>query len=269
MDSAPASSDSWSDQSDDVVEPPEALAPAPREQGAPAPEAPSAENDGRRPRFETLELVAVLLVACASPIFWNALRERDRLPSRPGQLLAAIPWYAGLTLVIWILLRRRQTALSPTPLPRALPPWAREIFAGGMLFLLGWILDRVIADLLGQLGVLDGPDLEARWASFFRQTGLATVFRLESFFAAAYEEVVFRAYLIARLSLVLRRPAWAVLLAAALFALAHGYPPNSTLTVFVFGVVYGFVYLWSRSLPRLVFAHWIYNLAVMSRYLHD
>jgi membrane protease YdiL (CAAX protease family) len=98
---------------------------------------------------------------------------------------------------------------------------------------------------------------------------LATVCRLESFFAAAYEEVVFRAYLIARLSLVLRRPAWAVLLAAALFALAHGYPPNSTLTVFVFGVVYGFVYLWSRSLPRLVFAHWIYNLAVMSRYLHD
>ena len=155
-----------------------------------------------------------------------------------------------------------------TPLPRALPPWALEIFAGGMLFLLGWILDRVIADLLEQMGVRDGPDFEARWATFFRQTGLATAFRLESFFAATYEEVVFRAYLIARLSLVLRRPAWAVLLAAALFALTHGYPPNSTLTVFVFGVVYGFVYLSSRSIPRLVVAHWIYNLAVMSEYLH-
>jgi len=60
-----------------------------------------------------------------------------------------------------------------------------------------------------------------------------------------------------------------VLLAAALFALTHGYPPRSTLTVFAFGVLYGFVYLSTRSLPRLVIAHWIYNLAVMSWYLHD
>lgn len=268
MDSAPASSDWWSDLNDDVVEPPDAVAPAPREQAALASEVPSVENDSRAGRFETLELVAVVLVTCASPIFWNVLRDRDRLPSGPGQLLASIPWHAGLTLVIWILLRRRQTAFSPMPLPRALPPWALEIFAGGMLFLLGWIFDRVIADLLEQMGVRDGPDFEARWATFFRQTGLATAFRLESFFAATYEEVVFRAYLIARLSLVLRRPAWAVLLAAALFALTHGYPPNSTLTVFVFGVVYGFVYLSSRSIPRLVVAHWIYNLAVMSEYLH-
>jgi membrane protease YdiL (CAAX protease family) len=47
------------------------------------------------------------------------------------------------------------------------------------------------------------------------------------------------------------------------------YPPNSTLTVFAFGVVLGWVYLCSRSLPRLVIAHWIFNLAVMNRYLHD
>jgi membrane protease YdiL (CAAX protease family) len=60
-----------------------------------------------------------------------------------------------------------------------------------------------------------------------------------------------------------------VLLAAALFAIPHGYPPNSTLTVFAFGVVLGWVYLRSRSLPRLVIAHWIFNLAVMNRYLHD
>jgi membrane protease YdiL (CAAX protease family) len=265
MDSAAASADLWSDLPDDVVEPPEAVAPTLPEPEA-APEEPSVEKDRR---FETLELVAVVLVTCASPIFWNVLSERDLLPSKPGQLLASIPWYAGLTLVVWILLRRRRAALSPRPLPRALPPWVGEIFAGGMLFFALWILDPVISGLLRQMGVLDPRDFEARWTAFFRQTGMAAVYPFESFFAATYEEVVFRAYLIARLSLVLGRPAWAVLLAAALFAIPHGYPPNSTLTVFAFGVVLGWVYLRSRSLPRLVIAHWIFNLAVMNRYLHD
>jgi membrane protease YdiL (CAAX protease family) len=268
MEPVPASSDSWSDRPDDVVDPPTAGASPPREQVAPAPDVPSVENEGARRRFEAIELVAVVLLTCASPIFWNVLRDRDRLPRGPGELLADIPWYVGLTLVISILLRRRPAALSPSPLPRTWSSWAREIFAGGMLFLGAWILDPVIAELLRQMGVLDDPGLDARWGSFFRQTGLAGVYRFESFFAAAYEETVFRAYLIARLSLFLGRPAWAVLLAAALFALSHGYPPNSTLTIFVFGVVFGLVYLSSRSLPRLVLAHWIYNLAVMSHYLH-
>jgi hypothetical protein len=208
MDSAAASADLWSDLPDEVVEPPEAVAPT-RPEPEVAPEEPSVEKDRR---FETLELVAVVLVTCASPIFWNMLRERDLLPSKPGELLASIPWYAGLTLVIWILLRRRRAALSPRPLPRGLPPWVREIFTCGMLFFAVWILDPVISGLLRQMGVL---------------------------------------------------------LAAALFAIPHGYPPNSTLTVFAFGVVLGWVYLRSRSLPRLVIAHWIFNLAVMNRYLHD
>ena len=41
-------------------------------------------------------------------------------------------------------------------------------------------------DLLGQMGARDGPDFDARWAAFFRQTGMAAVFPLESFFAAIY-----------------------------------------------------------------------------------
>jgi len=52
------------------------------------------------------------------------------------------------------------------------------------------------------------------------------------------------------------------------FALMHGYPPLGTLMVFIFGLVFGLAYLGSRSLPRLVVGHWLYNLAVMSHYLH-
>src|SRR5712691_1581714 len=41
-----------------------------------------------------------------------------------------------------------------------------------------------VVGLLGQMGVRDGPDFDARWASFFRQAGAAAVFPFESFFAA-------------------------------------------------------------------------------------
>jgi len=98
---------------------------------------------------------------------------------------------------------------------------------------------------------------------------MAPIFFLASFFGAAYEEVVFRAYLLSRLGPLLgKRHAWGVLAAAALFALIHGYPLGSTLAVLANGVVYGLVYISSRSLPRLVVAHWLYNLAVMNHYLH-
>src|SRR5712691_5064656 len=126
MDSVPASSDSWPDLRDDVVEP-EAVASSPREPVATTREEPSVEKVWR---LRTLELVAVVLVTCAYPIFRTVLREPDRLPSRPGQMLASTLWYAGLTLIIWILLRTRSAALAPLPLPRARAQWAWEIFAG-------------------------------------------------------------------------------------------------------------------------------------------
>ena len=76
--------------------------------------------------------------------------------------------------------------------------------------------------------------------------------------------MVFRAYLISRLSVLLpKHHEWSVLAAAALCALTHGYAPASALGVFVDAVAYGLVYCSTRSLPRLVTAHWLYNLTIM------
>jgi hypothetical protein len=47
----------------------------------------------------------------------------------------------------------------------------------------------------------------------------------------------------------------------------HGYPLRPALVVLADGAFLGVVYLTSRSLPRLVVAHWLFNIAVMSRYL--
>jgi len=130
-----------------------------------------------------------------------------------------------------------------------------------------WVLvDPVVARLLQLAGVPDGP---TRWDSFYRQWGVPGIEVVDSFFAVLLEEVVYWAYLISRLHLVLgMRRGWSVVVAAVFFACTHGYPPLASLMVFSFGLVLGRAYLGSRSLPRLVVGHWLYNLAVMSHYLH-
>lgn len=238
----------------------------PREPVAGAQEEPS--EGGRRPRtFETLELVGVLLVTSVYPIVSDLLGGPGP-PIERRWLIADIPRFAGLTLIVWTLLRRgRQGPLAPMPMPRSAGQWGREVVGGVLLFIVLYVVVQPL--LLHGLYRVGVPDIPSRWPSFLRQPGVAAVFSLQTFFAAAYEEVVFRAYLISRLSLMLGKShAWAVLAAAVLFALMHGYPLGATLSVFADGIGYGLVYASSRSLPRLVGAHWLYNLAVMRHYLH-
>jgi membrane protease YdiL (CAAX protease family) len=253
---------------DDLAEPTDAGAAEPSEPVAPAQQEPSHE-EGPRPRtFEMLELVGVLLVAFVYPVVAGLVSEPDEPPIGPRQLAAGTLGFVGLTLIVWMLLKRgRQGRLAPMPMPRSPAQWGREVLVGVLLFLaLYVVLWPLLADLLDRVGVADVP---SRDASFFRQPGMAPVFFVASFFGAAYEEVVFRAFLLSRLGLVLgKRHGWGVLAAAALFALMHGYPLGSTLAVFANGLVWGLVYVRSRSLPRLVVSHWLYNLAVMNHYLH-
>jgi len=86
--------------------------------------------------------------------------------------------------------------------------------------------------------------------------------------AVLYEELVFRAFLITRLATLLgHHHVWIVTLAAALFALTHGYPAAGTLQVFAAGLVWGAVFVRTRSLPRLVVSHWVLDFEVMLQYL--
>jgi membrane protease YdiL (CAAX protease family) len=244
---------------------------------APRPAEPARPNDRAEPAdagvadpleppqpFEALELVGMMLLTSVYPIVSDLLRGPAQ-PTEGSGLMADIPWFAGLTLVVWTLLRRgRQGPLAPKPMPRSAGQRGREIGAGVLLFLaLYVVVQPVLGDVLSRVVAADDS---SPWSSFLRQPGVAAVFSLRAFFAAAYEEVVFRAYLISRLSPRLGK-AWAVLLGAALFALIHGYPLGAALMVFANGVGYGLVYMSSRSLPRLVAAHWLYNLAVVNHYL--
>ncbi len=228
----------------------------------------AANEEDRRPRgMEAVELAGVVLLTAVYPALWGLLNEADTPPMTPGILAVGVAWSVGLMLLVWTLLERNRGPLSPIPLPASAVPWVREILAGGLLFLAMWVLvDPVVGRVLEVAGVPDSP---TQWDSFYRKWGVTGIHVVESFFAVLAEEVVFRAYLISRLHLVLGlRRGWSVVVAAAMFAGTHGYPPRASLMSFAFGLVFGRAYLRSRRLPRLVVGHWLYNLAVMSYWLH-
>jgi membrane protease YdiL (CAAX protease family) len=233
--------------------------------------APSRPDDEARPRSTArLELFAVLLFTSLYTILWDLLDKRGPDSPQPiplGGLVARSLWYVGLSFVIWRLLQKERGPLSPLSLPESAVAWGGEILLALPLFFVVWVLDARLNHWLRALGIPDAPSL---WAPTLRQPGIALVYPLSSLFAAAYGEVVFRAYYISRLPLVLgERRVLSMLVAAALFALYHGYAWRSTVLLFATGVAYGVVYLSSRSLPRIVAAHWLHNLAVMVLYWAD
>ncbi len=242
-----------------------AIAGRPRGEEIPDQEPPASEKDsGPRP-FARLELVAVLLVACVYPILSGRLGGPDETPIRPAEFVIGAFFYAGLALVVWMLLQNGRGPLSPMPLPKLATEWAREIVIGMVLFV---GLLTVHVRILPWLRFAGVPDAPSRWDAFFRLPGVVWLYPLPCLLGALYEELVFRAYLISRLPLVLGRTRLlSALAAAALFAATHSYAPRSTMVVFLDGLAYGLVYLGGRSLPRLVVAHWMYDLAVMWRHL--
>jgi membrane protease YdiL (CAAX protease family) len=89
---------------------------------------------------------------------------------------------------------------------------------------------------------------------------MVAVYGITWAFAIAYEEVLFRAYLQSKLESLLGETILPILISAAIFAAAHGYPPRGALHVFTFGVLFGVIYRLTSRLPRLVLAHWMWDL---------
>lgn len=84
------------------------------------------------------------------------------------------------------------------------------------------------------------------------------------------EELITRAYLITRLEVLLRSRGWALVFSAAAFASYHVYHgPAALVSMFLFGLAYGAIYLGVGRIWPLVFGHALYNilleLAVSSR----
>jgi membrane protease YdiL (CAAX protease family) len=130
--------------------------------------------------------------------------------------------------------------------------WSVGIYAAEWM---AWfLLDPILMDLLG-------PPSDT--STVGRPRGL--LFWLLPFFlllSAFFEELFFRGYLWIRLRRLTGGRLPALALSTLLFTVYHPYPSRDLVYIGVFGLVLGFFFWTSRSLPRLVLAHTWFNLSI-------
>ena len=135
--------------------------------------------------------------------------------------------------------------------------WPREAALGAALFLPVAFGARSLDALLQAAGfsapATPMPDLVPGPA--VGQIALAVLLVAT---VAVTEETIFRGYLIRRFSAISRSPGAAVVLAAFVFSLGHGYEGTAgVITVGVIGLVLGVVYLWRGNLVAATVIHFV------------
>ncbi len=206
-------------------------------------------------RRNLLEITAVAAYAVVYPIVLHAFTERSTATWTAVDYAVSIPLQAARALLLWIIVKTNADA--PQPTPTAKKEWAREVM-WGIVFAIVLIVSGVLMRRIGTaLNIPFWP------AGGHAEKGAATwiVHGIELLPAVTYEELAFRAILLARLRVFTGgKMAGPVLLTAVLFAAMHGYSPLSTGIVFVHGVMYGALFARTNRLARVVIGHWLYDL---------
>ncbi len=139
----------------------------------------------------------------------------------------------------------------------------KEAALGVGLFFLLFAGTTLVESLLRSAGV---PAPAAPMPHFLTAKGpaeLGLALALVAVVAAA-EEIIFRGYLIHRLSAITRRPAVAALLSAIIFSLGHGYEGAAgVVTVGAMGLALALVYLWRRTLLAPIVMHFLQDFGAI------
>jgi membrane protease YdiL (CAAX protease family) len=230
----------------------------PDEQEIAAIESNSSSNSRGR-LVDWCELAAVIFAACAYPILYHLVYEAEETPTASvASALLAIPRYAGWSILLWLLVRRDRRVLQPKPLRDC--RWYQEVFFALLIVAAKWTLGYFVAALAIDFGMpREKPPIYVELSG----AGLVIAYATRLFFAAVYEEILFRVYLQSKLESLLGDTILPVLISSTLFTAIHGYPPRSALQLFASGILMGIVYRVSFRVPRLVLAHWCWNLLTL------
>jgi membrane protease YdiL (CAAX protease family) len=215
------------------------------------------EGAGQHPpkRIQLAEVLVFLFLITPSVMLSSFTIQRASL-TFPMVAVATILQDTALLLLIFFFVWRNGEPFSSLgwSLGRA---W-REVLLGVVLFVPMVLLIHLVESLLRSTG-LSVPEAAPSYLipSGVMELALAMVFLVV---VAVSEEVIFRGYLVLRFSHLLQKPGAAVLLAAVVFSLGHGYQgTGGILGVWVLGVIFGAVYLWRGSLIAPMIMHFLQN----------
>jgi membrane protease YdiL (CAAX protease family) len=204
----------------------------------------------------TLELLGVLLVTVAYPTLLE-LHPRSADPPTAADMLLSMPLDAGLAVLLSALLMRGPG--HPLRPREEWKRWRSQLALAVSLMFGIWIVDTMFWIVMRRIGL---PDYPTPWAAAFKDPVVARLFPITMLVGVLYEEVLFRAYLLTRLTASMGS-APALLLSALCFAAVHtSYSPAARMSVFLFGLLYGVSWLGTRSLTALVCAHWGHDMLV-------
>ena len=217
-----------------------------------------ATSSGDRRRLP-LELGIVLVLSFWSvPIrVWERAGATGAPPLREPLVVQVshTAFYIGFAALLLFLIWQRAGSLEPAGLARL--QWSRELLYGVVILaatVCVYFITFTVASMAGlQSWPSDGPS----------PAGPGVFYPVLLLAAAFHEEVLFRGYLIGHFETLAGRAAPAVLLSSLLFALGHVASPARSLELFGAGLLWGAVFASTRRLPRLVLAHWAWNLAVL------
>jgi membrane protease YdiL (CAAX protease family) len=217
--------------------------------------------DGRRERLIELG-VFLLLIVPSMALSFVVTQQQDQIGFTIGAV-ATILRDAGLVaLVLFFLWRAGES-------PRALG-WTsrhvlRELAIGVALFVPLVVGGRILESFLVSVGLTAASPASAGLTPS-RSPGEVLLALVLVVVVAIAEETIFRGYLLLRLRAILPSTALAVLAAALIFTLGHGYEGTAgALTVGAMGIVLGAVYRWRRSLVAPATMHFLLDaLAILA-----
>jgi membrane protease YdiL (CAAX protease family) len=222
--------------------------------------APSGERRLIAPLWHTALLIAILLgLAAYGASMQSHAPAGDQLVERRG---SALPLYASLIGAQWLLLRfvtagglkRTGTRLRDL-LGERWGSWkdvARDV-AIALVIWAAWGLLEVAANKV--LGTDSAKDISALLP---RGPAEIAVWILLSMTAGFCEETIFRGYLQQQFLALTGSAPLAVLIQGVIFGVSHGYQGlRNVITITVFGLLFGALALWRRSLkPGMILHAW-------------
>ena len=137
--------------------------------------------------------------------------------------------------------------------------WWSEILWAILIYAACWT-SWIILGTWGRILLGDGP--ETRAPEDHPGTLYTVLLPLFLVVSAFFEELLVRGYLWNRLLRFTGNKGVALFGSALLFTAYHPYPLGDLVYIFTFGVVIGLFNWKARSLPRLILAHTLFNLAI-------
>ena len=215
-------------------------------------------------RFKALMVVGIILPFLILPFFSYTFFSAWQSYSYRFILSRCLIW-GQLALLFWYAKKaERQNFLLWAEENDGVGFALRSIFALYGLILLALI----VAAIPRELGLHEKNDEVQKMMQVMKQYPLMPAFT--SLTAGITEELIFRGYILSRLSLLLKNQYFALIISAALFAYVHlGYHSVSEIIfTFLFGLIFGYHYLRYRNLKILMFVHFSYDFLLTLLDLH-